>query len=127
MIKIALPNGKFIQVKEAQVTPEEARQYQEYSRIMEPLSLGVVGGGIGTIVARKGTRLGGGILGAALGLGLGALYAPIHTRLMLGKSGRKALRKYREMELQKVIKERLGESPEWMKRIPDPHITAIPF
>ena len=124
MIKIALPNGKFIETKEATITPRETRQYEEYSRVVEPLKGGFVGGGIGAVLAGKGRRLGGGLFGLLAGLSLGSLYSPIHTRIMLGKKGREALRRYREEELHKVIKDRLVESPKWMKEIPDPHSRA---
>lgn len=113
MIKIALPNGKFIQVKEAAITPREAREYEELAKLSLPLSMSAVGGVSGALLAKRGIKniLRSAGLGGLAGLALGTFYAPIHTRFALGKGGREALKEHK-------VKGALKSAPKWMKELP---------
>lgn len=120
MIKIALPNGKYIEFeKKAEITPREAREYRESLDIGLPAYGGLAGGAVGSIgglepagvrgfKARALRALKGGGRGALIGLGIGALAAPILGYATLGPAGREALREYK-------VKKYLEERPKWIR------------
>lgn len=98
MIKIALPNGKFIETKEAvNLTPTESLSiYEEFKK--RGRIRGVLGGALAG--ALTGRLPGGALTGAAIGLGLGGLFGHYRAKKILGEKG---YGKAKEEALRKMV------------------------
>lgn len=97
MIKIALPNGKFVETKiAADLTPPESlsvyKEFKKRGRIS-----GVLGGALAGAMIRR--VPGGALTGGLLGLSIGGLVGHYRAKKLLGKQG---YRKAKEEALRQI-------------------------